>query len=187
MQLPAKPTPTKALAKQTTAKRTTAKQTPAKQTIVKEASTKQLALPTETMHPNTTSTRNQHASQITNIWTLATSGTFYNNVNALSKTLPYHQAVQVAQNYRLKESQDHRKSGDYVLSYEEELHLADHFAFLAHFREGPEFVSAVTIEESLHPPAFTVRLASNHTPKLVVTEGLKKILQIVKDHAIEGE
>lgn len=114
------------------------------------------------------------------------SQSFYGNVNALCKRLNDQESPRIPENYRGKTAKQHGNPDEYTLTYEEELHLADHFAFLAHVSEGVEFVSAVTIEESQGPPSFTVRLASNHTPTPYVREGIEKILQIVRDHALEG-
>ena len=120
------------------------------------------------------------------IWTVATSERFYTNVRELSRKIHDAQSVQVAENYRFEGAQENRNSGDYVLAYDEELHLADHFAFLAHVSDRPEFVSAVTFEQSEDPPAFIVRLASNSTPNTDVQQRLGSILQIIKEHASEG-
>jgi hypothetical protein len=120
------------------------------------------------------------------IWTAEISQKFYGNVNALSRKLAQGQPVQVPENYRLKGRDGRVNPEDYTLSYEEELHLADHFAFLAHFAEGVQFVSAVAIEESRNPPAFTLRLASNHTPTTEIKNGLERILHLVSEHAREG-
>jgi hypothetical protein len=70
------------------------------------------------------------------------------------------------EDYRRLENQrsDHEQ---YTLSYEKELHIADHFAFLAHVEEGFEIISAVTLEVSHNPSSLTIRLASNHTPRLM--------------------
>lgn len=204
--------PKRTLAKKTAVRQTLIKQqtpvkqqTPAKQhtplkqhTPVKQQTpVKQTSAPVKRVQPDrpkespaeqygTTPPSNQPVGRSANVWTPVTSRSFYSNVNSLSGKLNDRQSVQAPQNYRLEESKDHWKSGDYTLSYEEELHLADHFAFLAHVTEGHEFVSAVTIEESRDPPSFTVRLASNRTPKPHVKEGLERILQIVRDHALEG-
>ena len=127
------------------------------------------------------------ASATTKIWTTALSESFYKNIKRLPNN--NNQSVCLPKNYRISNRQ-RSDSGTYALHYEEELHLADHVAFLAHYKEGVEFVSAVTIEESgesLNPPSLTVRLASNETPTTDVSKGLKKIFAIVADHANEGE
>lgn len=119
------------------------------------------------------------------IWTQDVSQSFYGNVNALSRRLKETESPRIPINYRILASRD-TETKPYLLSYEEELHLADHFAFLAHVSEGVECVSAATIEQTDNPPALTIRLASNHTPGSVVIDGINKILNIVRNHAEAG-
>lgn len=71
------------------------------------------------------------------------------------------------------------RSDDYVLLHEEEQHLADHLAFLAQAQEGPDFVSAVMLEECRNPPSLTVRLAANKSPPARVVQGLREVLEAV--------
>jgi hypothetical protein len=122
----------------------------------------------------------------TGIWTTSTSRKFHGNVNTLSKKLKQGQSPRKPKDYRTIVA-PRNDSDVYTLAYEDELHLADHFAFLAHYKEGVEFVSAVAIEEIELPPAFVVRLASNHTPTKHVVKGLSRILKIVQEHAGEGQ
>jgi hypothetical protein len=119
------------------------------------------------------------------LWTAAVSRRFYLNLNALETKLQKNSPAQ-PQNYR--DGSQARRATDtgYMLPYEKELHLADHFAFLAHAEDGAEFVSAATIEEDQEPPGFTVRLASNHTPRDDVIEGIQGIIDIVVEHARKG-
>lgn len=119
-----------------------------------------------------------------NIWTPDVGESFYKNTCALLKKLN-KSSPRVPQDYRGLGNQS-ADAGQYTLLYEQELHIADHFAFLAHVEEGVKFVSAVTLEESRNPPALTVRLASNHTPKPEVIDGLYSILDIIKEHAYDG-
>ncbi|KUJ10690.1 uncharacterized protein LY89DRAFT_248962 [Mollisia scopiformis] len=119
------------------------------------------------------------------IWTPQLSQTFYTHANQLSKKLKSQQSPRQPQNYRQSCSYS-GKDERYILSYEEELHLADHFAFLAHVAESVACVSAVTIEENRELPSLTVRLASNETPRDHVVEGLSRILDVLREHAIEG-
>jgi hypothetical protein len=133
------------------------------------------------------STANQDLSQAgpsINIWTPDVGESFYKNTCALLGKLN-ESCPRLPQDYRELGNQ-RLDTGQYTLSYEQELHIADHFAFLAHVEEGVKFVSAVTLEESGNPPALTVRLASNHTPTPQVVKGLEKILDIVKEHAHQG-
>ena len=122
------------------------------------------------------------ADGATEIWTPEVGESFYGNIYALNAKF---QNPREPQDYR---SQDVRRSASeqYTLSYEQELHIADHFAFLAHVKEGVEFVSAVSLEECHNPTSLTIRLASNHNPTAYVTDGLRSILDIIKAHAREG-
>lgn len=122
----------------------------------------------------------------TGIWTRDVSESFYGNVNALSRKLKAQESPRNPEDYQ-KTAPKRKDSSDYVLAYEEELHLADNFAFLAHALESVECVSAATIEEVMDPPNFTVRLASNHTPKPFVVDRLQRIVSLVRDHAELGE
>ncbi|TVY32810.1 hypothetical protein LSUB1_G007677 [Lachnellula subtilissima] len=120
------------------------------------------------------------------IWTSDISQSFYGNVNTLSKKLKPNQSPRAPKNYR-QSAPRAKETNKYLLSYEEELHLADHIAFLAHAEESVEFVSAAVLEEMSDPPGFTFRLASNHTPRPTVINGIEKILGIVRDHAKAGK
>ncbi|TVY62789.1 hypothetical protein LSUE1_G008739, partial [Lachnellula suecica] len=120
------------------------------------------------------------------IWTKDIARRFYGNVNQLSSKLKGEKSPRKPVDYRLN-PRERRDSREYLLPYEEELHLADHFASLAHVSESVECVSAATIEETNDPPAFTIRLASNETPQPHVVEGLEKILTIVREHAEAGK
>jgi hypothetical protein len=174
----------KSPAKKSSIAKTSAKPSPATKSPAKQTSAKQQVI---TKQPVTLLDEHQDNRDV-GIWTPTISQSFYSNVNALSSKLNEYQSPSLPENYRIdsKDRADSEDPGDYTLSYEQELHMADHFAFLAHAAEGVEFVSAVTIEESRNPPSFTVRLASNHTPTQYVKDGLEKILKIVRDHACEG-
>lgn len=119
------------------------------------------------------------------IWTRDISQRFYGNVNTLSKRLKPKQSPRAPKNYR-QSAPRVKETKQYLLSYEEELHLADHIAFLAHVEEGVEFVSAAVLQEMSDPPGFTFRLASNHTPRPTVVNGMERILEIVRGHAEAG-
>jgi len=126
------------------------------------------------------------------IWTKDVAQGFYGNVNALAKKLKDLENKKKA-SYSPRVPEDFRTSarqrtdsGQYLLDYEEELHIADHFAFLAHATEGVECVSAATLEEIQNAPGFTIRIASNHTPASYVVDGLERILQIIREHAQAG-
>jgi hypothetical protein len=119
------------------------------------------------------------------IWTKEVSQTFYGKVNELAAKLNTSSSPRVPENYRTS-ARRQISSEHYLLGYEEELHLADHFAFLAQFKEGVEYVSAATLEERKNPPGFTIRLASNHTPVSYVVDGLERAIQIIREHAQAG-
>lgn len=80
------------------------------------------------------------------------------------------------------------RSKIHALLHEEEQHLADHIAVLAHAREGPRNVSAATIEECNNQalPSLMIRIASNETPSEHVVDGLRKCLNIVEKVARAG-
>lgn len=126
----------------------------------------------------------QGSGSPTRIWTPETSRKFYRDINALAAKLK-DGMPRVPEDYRQNGVREFERDG-YVLAYEEELHLADHFAFLASFKEGVKFVSAATIEQGTDPIGFTVRVASNDTPTREVVDGLGRILGIVEGHAKEG-
>ncbi|KAH8661627.1 hypothetical protein BGZ60DRAFT_89761 [Tricladium varicosporioides] len=111
---------------------------------------------------------------------------FYANVHTLLSRLKPQESARPVAEYR-KEGPSRPESLDFLLTYEEELHLADHFAFLAHVKEGAAYVAAATIEETSDPPQFTLRLACNRTPAPFVVEGLESILRIVRSHAVAGK
>lgn len=88
------------------------------------------------------------------------------------------------ENYRDREFPS---SPIYVLSHEEEQHLADHLAFLACVDEGAKTISAVTLEQGIGLSSLTVRLASNQSPANEVIDGLTDILKIVEEYAHAGQ
>ena len=119
------------------------------------------------------------------IWTDETSAQFYETAKDLLTRVGGKGAPRAPKDYRSDRTRA-PDTGIYALLYEEELHLADNIAFLAHNQEGVGFVSAAAIEESADPPLLTVRLASNQTPQPSVVQGLSTILGIVEEHAIQG-
>lgn len=76
---------------------------------------------------------------------------------------------------------------DYVLLHEEEQHLADGIAFLARAKEGPKYISAVTLEQSISPASLIIRLSSNTTPSNENFEGLRRVLDTVAEYARAGK
>jgi hypothetical protein len=124
-------------------------------------------------------------NSLAGIWTPDISRKFYEDVNALSRKLKPKQSPRAPKNYRGGAPRA-KETKRYILPYEEELHLADHIAFLAHVVEGVEYVSAAVLQEMSDPPSFTFRLASNHTPRPHVVDGIERILGIVQNHAQAG-
>jgi len=119
------------------------------------------------------------------IWSPKTSQSFYRTLYLLHERVGNRRSPREPADYRVV-NQRSLEDAAYLLSLEEEQHLADHFAFLAHAEEGVEYVTAATLEESIEPVSLTVRLASNHTPTPYVVGGLSKILRIVEEHANQG-
>jgi hypothetical protein len=119
---------------------------------------------------------------------------FWNPTNALrfhrqiTKLYKWNGAPASPVNYRhLKQHESSR----YVLSTAEEIHLADHIAFLAQRKSGPKNVSAVTIEEHCGKDGgdsrMIIRIAANRTPQKEVVTGLMGIMEIVARYAAAGE
>jgi hypothetical protein len=118
------------------------------------------------------------------VWTEQSSQEFYRSIQALGKQLKTGQSPQKPKDYS---NVIIPKSTGYLLSFEEELLLADHFAFIAHAIDDNRYVSAATIEESKDASTYTVRLASNRTLKKNVQDGLARIVEIIMKHAETGK
>lgn len=117
------------------------------------------------------------------IWTPELTKEFYGQVEKLNKKLK-KKCPEDPENYR-----GHPRvtnPSNYSLSYEDELHLADHFAFLAATEKTPDGVSATVLEEQRETSGLILRLASNQNPKQSVIDGLSKMLSIVQQHARAG-
>jgi hypothetical protein len=119
-------------------------------------------------------------SATSNFWTPTSKLTFHENV---VKLYNWNREPCGAEDYRCQGSQE---SDQYVLSYGEEQHVADHIAFLAQSEEGARTVSAVTVEEDAGGARLTIRLAGNQTPPEEVLLGLNEIMGIVEAYASEG-
>jgi hypothetical protein len=120
------------------------------------------------------------------VWTEQRSQEFYREIQALQKQLKGGQSPEEPRDYR-KIVHTGSYPEAYSLSYDEELHLADDFAFIAHaVSDDNEYVSAVTLQEQRNPPGYIVKLASNRTPKQYVQVGLSCICNIIKEHAEAG-
>ncbi|EPE25988.1 hypothetical protein GLAREA_01900 [Glarea lozoyensis ATCC 20868] len=117
------------------------------------------------------------------VWTEQSSRDFYRSIQVLGSQLRSGQSPQKPKDYRNVATP---KSTGYLLSFEEELLLADHFAFIAHAVDDNKYVSAATIEEGKDTTSYTVRIASNRTLKQTVQDRLARIIEIVKKHAETG-
>jgi hypothetical protein len=117
---------------------------------------------------------------IDTLWTPASSLAFHTTVQRLYQRTPHPARPR---NYR----QEARvEDAAYILSSGEELHAADHIAFLAQNRAGADSVSAVTVEEDREGGALTFRVAANRTPKRDVVPGLLRILRVLERYARRG-
>ncbi|CAG8971025.1 hypothetical protein HYALB_00005262 [Hymenoscyphus albidus] len=115
------------------------------------------------------------------IWTEESSEAFYKSFKPLRRRVGEnnHHILTLPVDYR----RDRRTTNTfkYTLSYEDELQLADHFAFLAAITENnSKGVSAAVHEEQREPPGIIIRLSANATPGPTVVEGLSDILSIVQ-------
>jgi hypothetical protein len=111
-----------------------------------------------------------------NFWTPVLQREFHEAVISLYGTNNEPADEVIYRNYTLKSKQQCGQT----LRLDHELQIADHFAYLAHAREGVEAISAVCIEE--RDRGMLVRLASNHTPAKEVIRGLRMVL----DHLSHG-
>lgn len=117
------------------------------------------------------------------LWTPDLSNNFYERVHDLNDKLK-KRSPEHPEDYRVQPRTT--DSFNYSLSYEDELHLADHFAFLAATKKTPDGVSATVLEEQRERPGLILRLASNQNPKQSVIDGLSGIVSIVQEHARAG-
>lgn len=80
------------------------------------------------------------------------------------------------------------QSKEYTLLHEEEQHLADHIAVLAHTKDDAHYVSAATLQECQGScrSSLNIRIASNKTPSGRTVDGMQKCLAIVERFACEG-
>lgn len=133
------------------------------------------------------SVANNTAPKHESVWKGLNEVTFRNVISALavaSKDLPGD-----SRNYSVQDWERHHPvHGDSQrsLSLEDEQRLADDFAFIAAFREGGISVSAVGLEERLHPPGLTVRLAANRLIPEQVPRQLNAILEMLRARAARG-
>lgn len=77
-------------------------------------------------------------------------------------------------------------SSAHILHHAEEQHLADGFAFLAQTRGGARSVAAVTVEQGFESRSLVVRVAANRTLSPVVVEGMRGLLEVVRECAGAG-
>ena len=114
---------------------------------------------------------NSSMASSSNIWTPSLEKEFYQSVAELRKRTDIPSEVQDYRNLVAPEPHGH------VLSFRDELQIADGLAFLSHCDEGVDRVSAVTLQE--HAGGLTVLLASNRTPDASIIRSLEKIFTIV--------
>ena len=117
--------------------------------------------------------------ETSNIWTPALDREFHRRVLELSKLTETPAAAQYCRDRAVPESTDH------VLSFRDELQIADDIAFLSHSEEGAHHVSAVTLQE--HPGCLIVLLASNSTPSKATIQGLGEIVTIIRQYAVQSK
>ncbi|KAH7363551.1 hypothetical protein B0T11DRAFT_353892, partial [Plectosphaerella cucumerina] len=110
-------------------------------------------------------------------WTPASSRDFHTSVAKL------RQLTEIPSNPQYYRSRPVPVPEGHVLSFEDELQIADNMAYLAHRSEGAVMVSAVTLQE--RSSGLVVVLASNSTPSPPVIHGFKKILNIVSRYSGE--
>jgi len=116
-----------------------------------------------------------------NFWTSELKRSFHSHVRRLSN---WNREPCPAEDYRRDKVEE---SNIYTLQIGEELHFADHIAFLAHDKEGAKFVAAVAIEEDQEGQSLTVRVAANETPSEKVLQGLTRIFQVLESYARKGK
>ncbi|KAH6699597.1 hypothetical protein EV126DRAFT_342566 [Verticillium dahliae] len=107
---------------------------------------------------------------MSNLWTGALEEEFHGCIQKL------RDLTQVPSNPIVYCEAQEGRSCDHVLSLKHELHIADGLAYLCHWDEGVEMVSAVTIQE--HCDGLTILIKSNSTPSPSVVAGLRRILAI---------
>jgi hypothetical protein len=119
-------------------------------------------------------------SNALNFWIPADKLEFHQKVVDLYN---WNREPQSAEDYR---NQAVEESERYVLKCRDELHIADHIAFLAQSKEGAKTVSAVALEEHREGHELIIRVAANQTPSQGVVLGLKNIMNTVQAYAVTG-
>ena len=110
-------------------------------------------------------------ASLSNIWTPSLNEEFHQSVAELRKRTDIPSEVQDYRSLTAPEPHDH------VLSFRDELQIADGLAFLSHWDEGGDRVSTVTLQE--HAQGLTVLLACNRTPDASIIRSLRKIFTVV--------
>ncbi|KAI9730966.1 MAG: hypothetical protein M1818_008042 [Claussenomyces sp. TS43310] len=116
-----------------------------------------------------------------NFWTPVDKMKFHQKIVGLYN---WNREPYGAEDYR---NQVVQESDQYVLTCGEELHIADHIAFLAQSEEGARTVSAATLEEHKGGAGLTIRIAGNQTPSQGVLHGLEEIMKIVQAYAAKAK
>ncbi|RJE17276.1 hypothetical protein PHISCL_10387, partial [Aspergillus sclerotialis] len=110
-------------------------------------------------------------------WTFPSSRAFYQAVLNLRKLTEQPSKEHYYRDLKPPQSKAH------VLRYEDEMQFADNIAFLAQWQEGVETVSAVTLQENTN--GLVILLASNHTPSESIVSGLRNVLALTSEYAIQ--
>lgn len=128
---------------------------------------------------------NNTASESDSVWQGLDENAFRNTIAVLavaSKDLPGD-----PRDYSVKEwGRQRYNASQHTLSLEDEQRLADDLAYIAASREGGKVVSAVALEELLHPPGLTIRLAANRSIAEQVPRQLTSLLALLRARAERG-
>lgn len=114
-----------------------------------------------------------------NIWTPRLNLDFHRCVVKLHN----HTETPVAAQYYRENSLTESKG--YVLSFKDELQIADDLAFLSQWEEGADYVSAITLQE--HTNTLVVLLASNKTPSQTILTGLEDIAELLVKYSSQSK
>jgi hypothetical protein len=114
-----------------------------------------------------------------NIWTPRLSLDFHRSVVKLHNQTETPVAAQSYRENSLAESEA------YLLSFKDELQIADDLAFLSHWKEGADYISAITLQE--HTNTLVVLLASNKTPSQTILDGLEDIAEILVKYSSQSK
>ncbi len=108
---------------------------------------------------------------LSNVWTPSLEAEFHQSVAELRKRTEVPSEIHDYRGLTAPESHGH------VLSFRDELQIADGLAFLSQWDEGADRVSTVTLQE--HPGGLTFLLACNKTPDASIIRSLEKVFTVV--------